>query len=75
MNPPGTGLLTPLGLRNSLVVCDKSGHAKFPFSFVILSWGELWLTCPELSLNFLPEPRAIPYAFAAKPQRPVFGPP
>ena len=25
----------------SLVVCDESGHTKFPFSFAILSWGEL----------------------------------
>ncbi|KAK4448007.1 hypothetical protein QBC34DRAFT_381839 [Podospora aff. communis PSN243] len=25
----------------SLVVCDESGHTKFPFSFVILSWDEL----------------------------------
>jgi hypothetical protein len=25
----------------SLVVCDESGHTKFPFSSVILSWGEL----------------------------------
>jgi len=26
---------------NSLVSCDESGHTKFPFSFAILSWGEL----------------------------------
>ena len=26
---------------NSLVVCDESGHTKFPFSFVVLSWDEL----------------------------------
>jgi len=25
----------------SLVVCDESGNMIFPFSFVILSWGEL----------------------------------
>jgi hypothetical protein len=25
----------------SLVVCDESGHTKFPFSFVLLSWGGL----------------------------------
>jgi len=36
--------------QNSLVVCDKSGHTKFPFLFVVLSWGELWLICPKLSL-------------------------
>jgi len=40
------------GRGNSLVVCDESGHTKFPFSFVVLSWGELWLICPELSLYF-----------------------
>jgi len=27
--------------RKQLVVCDESGHTKFPFSFAILSWGEL----------------------------------
>ena len=37
-------------IQYSLVVCDESGHTKFPFSFVILSWGELWLSCPELPL-------------------------
>jgi len=37
-------------VKNSLVVCDESGHTKFPFSFVVLSWGELWLICPELLL-------------------------
>jgi len=45
--------LIPVGAGNSLVVCDESGHTKFPFSFVVLSWvslGELWLICPELSL-------------------------
>jgi len=26
---------------NSLVTYDESGHGKFPFSFVVLSWGEL----------------------------------
>ena len=36
--------------RNSLVSCDEFGHTKFPFSSVILSWGELWLICPELPL-------------------------
>jgi hypothetical protein len=36
--------------HHSLVVCDESGHTKFPFSFVVLSWGELWLICPELPL-------------------------
>ena len=30
--------------------CDESGHAKFPFSSVILSWGDLWLICPKLPL-------------------------
>jgi len=35
---------------NSLVVCDESGHTKLPLSSVVLSWGELWLVCPELSL-------------------------
>ncbi|KAK5654266.1 hypothetical protein OQA88_7442 [Cercophora sp. LCS_1] len=35
----------------SLVSCDESGHPKFPFSSVILSWGELWPICPELSLS------------------------
>ena len=34
----------------SLVICDESRHTKFPFSFAILSWGMLWLICPELSL-------------------------
>jgi hypothetical protein len=54
-------------LKNSLVVCDESGHTEFPFSFVILSWGELgelWLICPELPLIL----RVIPYATAAQPQ-------
>jgi len=23
------------------VTCDESGHTKFPFSFAVLSWGEL----------------------------------
>ena len=23
---------------NSLVVCDESGHMKFPFSFIVLSF-------------------------------------
>lgn len=32
---------TEQGVDNSLVVCDDSGHAKFPFPFVVLSWGEL----------------------------------
>ena len=27
--------------ENSLVVCDESGHMIFPFSLVVLSWGEL----------------------------------
>jgi ankyrin repeat protein len=36
--------------EHSLVVCDESGHTKFPFSFAILSWGELRLICPELPL-------------------------
>ena len=35
---------------NSLVICDESGHAKFPFSFAVLSWGELWLIYHELAL-------------------------
>jgi len=30
---------------NSLVLCDESGHTKFPFSFAILSWGELGVSC------------------------------
>ena len=34
--------------KYSLVVCDESGHTKFPFSLASLSWGELWLICPEL---------------------------
>jgi hypothetical protein len=34
------------GTQNSLVVCDESGHTKFPFSFVVLSWGELSLILP-----------------------------
>ena len=33
---------------NSLVICDGYGHTKFPLSFVVLSWGELWLIYPEL---------------------------
>lgn len=41
---------SPMPAGNSLVSCDKSGHTKFPFSSVILSWGELWLICPELPL-------------------------
>jgi hypothetical protein len=28
-------------VRNSLLACDESGHSKLPFSFVILSSGEL----------------------------------
>jgi len=32
---------TALKVGNSLVTCDESGHTKFPFSFVILSYGEL----------------------------------
>ena len=36
--------------KTSLVSYDESGHTKFPFSSVILSWGELWLICPELPL-------------------------
>ena len=36
--------------QNSLVVCDESGHMKFPVSLIVLSWGELRLICPELSL-------------------------
>jgi len=32
------------------IVCDESGHTKFPFSSVALSWGELWLIYPGLSL-------------------------
>ena len=40
----------------SPVVCDESGHTKFPFSFVVLSWGELCLICPELPL-ILPRAR------------------
>ena len=40
----------PCAIENSLVVCDESGHTKFPFSFAVLSWGELWLICPELPL-------------------------
>jgi len=35
----------------SLVVCNESGHMKFPFLFVALSGGELRLICPELFLN------------------------
>jgi len=42
---PGTG--------NSLVVWDESGHTKFPFSSVILSWGKLWLIYPKLPLILL----------------------
>ena len=38
------------GRGNSLVSCDEAGHTKFLFSSVILSWGELWLICPELPL-------------------------
>ena len=34
----------------SLVVCDGFRHVKFPFSFVVLSWGKLWLICPEIPL-------------------------
>jgi len=37
----------------NLVIRDESGHTKFPFSFAIVSWGELWLICPELSLILL----------------------
>jgi len=35
---------------NSLVIYDESRHTKFPFPFVVPSWGELWLICPELLL-------------------------
>jgi len=42
--------LSFLGLGNSMVSCDESGHTKFPFSSVVLSWGELWLICPEFPL-------------------------
>jgi len=42
--------IVKLHFRNSLVVCDESGHTKFPFPFVVLSWGELRLICPELPL-------------------------
>jgi len=38
----------------SLATCDESGHTNFPFSFLVLSWGELWLICPELP-QFFPE--------------------
>ena len=37
----GQRLCPPRSGKNSLVVCDESGLTKFPFSFVILSWGEL----------------------------------
>ena len=63
-------------LTSSLVVCDECGHTKFPFSFVILSWGErgeLWLICHKLPL-ILPWARVIPYSAAAQPQRPCFSP-
>jgi len=39
---------------SSLVVCDESGHTKFPFSFVVLSWGELGrfvLSFPDFPLS------------------------
>jgi len=36
--------------RNSPVVCDEYGHTKFLFLLEALSWGELWLICPELPL-------------------------
>jgi hypothetical protein len=35
--------------RNSLIVCDESGQTKFPFSFAILSWGELECAVADLS--------------------------
>jgi len=43
--------------RISLVTCDESRHTILPFVFVVLSWGELWLICRELSLIL---PRASP---------------
>jgi len=57
-----------------LVVCDESGHTRFPFTFMILSWSKLWLIYPKLPL-IRPWARVIPYAAAAQPQRPVFSPP
>jgi len=33
----------------SLVIWDESGHTKFPFSFTILSWGELGWAVADLS--------------------------
>ena len=53
---PGTLLsnLLPSGKNNwnSLVVCDESGHTKFPFSFAILSWGKLGWAVADLSWAF-----------------------
>jgi len=43
-------LTTAESERNSLVVCDESRQTKFPFSFVVLSWSQLWLICSEFPL-------------------------
>ena len=52
-----------VGTKYSLAICDESGHRKFPFfSFVVLSWGELWL----ISLSF---PRFFPSSQGDDPIR------
>jgi len=38
-----TTLDSTVAKKNSLVVCDESGHTGIPFSLAILSWDVLWL--------------------------------